>query len=190
MSAIETTTIPQARASVDPSLRKPKKPKKNRPPADVIMGSLVHMNLMPFFVRMSLPEAAAIGMFFNDCHAGWGESGALSPIDYNRSMGGGGKGFLPPRIASSEQDRAARVLAFLRPHEVQIVHWIEKSRANPAGKTTLTLFGRENGNGTDDDWGAAQQGAGIMQMLARSILASGVYDPARYNLAHVPRCAA
>lgn len=180
MSVIETTTIPQARAAVHPSIKNPKG-RKNRTPADIIVAKMVKDGLLPFHCRMSPWEANALDWFFSDFHSGWGESGALSPIDYNRSGGGGGKGFLPPGIASDQQRRAGRVLDFLRPHEVQIVHWLETSRNRPAGKTTLTVFGRECGNGTDDDWGAAQQGAGIMQMLARSIIASGVYDPARYR---------
>lgn len=180
MSVITREEIPQARAAVHPSIKSPQ-PKKKRSDAEKVMAKMVHEGLLPFFTRMSLPEANALSAFLSDMHEGWGESGALSPIDYNRSRSSGGKGFLPMGIATDAQRRTARVLDALRQFELEILRWLEKSRSRPAGSVTLTVFGREIGNGSVHDRDAAQQGVGIMQMLARAVMATGVYDAALYK---------
>lgn len=165
----EVVHIEQAKAAVHPSIRQQAtRGRKPVSPADKVMREIVRDGLLPFHVRMGVGEALALRAFLKDAYAAWGESGALSPIDYNRPHGGGGNGFLPAAISTDAYHRANAVWDRMHKHEQVVMIWLGQARARH--NITLSLFGRECGNHSQDDNSAAQQGVGLMLGIARTAM--------------------
>ena len=169
----EVVHIEQAKAAIHPSIKsQSQRGRKPTSPADKVMREIVRDGLLPFYVRCGFPEALALRAFLRDLHDGWGESGALSPIDYNRAFVGGGGVGLPRGIATDAYHRAEAVWNRMHQHEQGVMIWLGQARGRH--NVTLALFGRECGNSSNDDVSAAQQGVGIMLGIART--AMEVYD--------------
>lgn len=187
----EVVHIEQAKAAIHPSIRKQATDeRKRRTPAEKIMHQVERDGLLPFYVRAGYAEAIALQAFLTDLHAGWGRSGALQPIDYDRTFGAGGQGFLPKDIATDAYARAEAVWRRMHLWERGVLIWLGKSRGRP--NVTLAMFGRECGNGSSHDNSAAQQGVGLILAIARTAMevydVSQLYNPATAKrLAEVPR---
>lgn len=187
----EVVHIEQAKAAIHPSIRQQAtRGRKSSSPADKVMREIVRDGLLPFHVRMGIAEALALRAFLKDAYAAWGESGGLAPIDYNRPGGKGGNGFLPAGIATDAYHRANAVWDRMHQHERGTMIWLGQSRGRH--NVTLTLFGRECGNSSNDDNSAAQQGVGILLGIARTAMevydVRQLYNPATAKrLSEVPR---